>query len=255
MHQQDKPHAHFEGKKAFEHVMSARLKGRSASAEIHGTEMPGHWSAFADAAKETSLILLVIWPILVALHTSPNNIYWILVVFSLGWLIWKTGRSATLGWARLERMHRVIEEERWEIEHHRLQEREEVRAFYEAKGFSGPLLDEVVAILMADDNRLLEVMLKEELGFNLESMEHPLKQALGAAFGVISSFLIMTIALMIFPPFGTVLCAALMIGLSTGIAARLDRNHVTKAVVWNLSIAALASSVAYFAVQILLNAS
>ena len=44
---------HFKGKKALEHVIEARQKGRAASQETHGTELPGHYSAAADAAKET----------------------------------------------------------------------------------------------------------------------------------------------------------------------------------------------------------
>ena len=34
---------------------------------------------------------------------------------------------------------------------------------------------------MADGDRLLRVMLEEELGFSLEVYDHPLKQALGFA--------------------------------------------------------------------------
>jgi len=253
MHQKSKEHAHFDGKDALQHVISARLKGHQASAEIHGLELPGHISALADAAKETSLILIIIWPILIALNIPLINIHWILVVFSSGWLIWKTGRSALLGYAQLERMHRIIEEERWEIEHHRPQEKEEVRAFYEAKGFSGPLLDEVVDILMADDNRLLEVMLKEELGFNLESLEHPLKQAAGAALGVIAAFTMMAVTLFTLPPIGTIAAAALVIAFSAAVTARLERNGVVSAIVWNWSIAALSASVAFFAIQLLLS--
>jgi vacuolar iron transporter family protein len=250
MHPKNKEHAHFEGLDALEHVVTARIKGKKAGEEIHGAEMPGHLTALADAAKETSLILLILWPILIALHIA--GIFWILVVFSAGWLIWKTGRSAILGWARLERMHRVIEEERWEIEHHRPQEREEVRAFYEAKGFSGPLLDEVVDILMADDNRLLEVMLKEELGFNLESLEHPLKQAIGAALGVLISFTVMALSLLFLPPLGTIIAAFLVIASASALAARLEQNDLASAVVWNFSVGALSSGIAYFAVQLVL---
>ena len=237
--------AHFEGKDALEHVISARLKGQVRT-ETHGLEMPGHLSAFADAAKETSLVLIIIWPISLQIPLP-----WILIVFSFGWLIWKTGRSALLGYAQLERMHRVIEEERWEIEHHRLQEKDEVRAFYKAKGFSGPLLDEVVDILMADDNRLLEVMLKEELGFNLGSMEHPLKQAAGAALGTLSALAAIALAQITLPPIGTIIAAALVIACSAGFVAHLERNRVVPAIVWSLSIAALSASAAIIAAQLL----
>jgi hypothetical protein len=243
--------SHFQGKEALEHLIDARIKGQCASSEVHGAELPGHISAFADAAKETSLLFFVLWTIFTAIHLEPNIVHWILVIFSIGWLVWKTGRSAILGWARLERMHRVIEEERYEIEHHRPQEKEELKALYQAKGFSGRLLDEAVDILMADDNRLLQVMLQEELGFKLESQEHPLKQASGAFLGVILSSLIMALALFAFPPSGVGISAALVIGLSAGVCAHLERNRLIPAIVWNLASAALAAIASDFAVQLI----
>ena len=112
---------HFKGKDALQHVIDARIKGKAASAEVHGTELPGHISAAADAAKETALILLILWTLL------GSGAHWLMLVFISGWLVWKVGRSAILGWSRLERLHRVIEEERYEIEHHRPQEKEELR--------------------------------------------------------------------------------------------------------------------------------
>ena len=52
---------HFEGQDALTHLKKARKKGAIASAETHGTEMPGHLSAGADSAKETALLLLILW--------------------------------------------------------------------------------------------------------------------------------------------------------------------------------------------------
>lgn len=251
MHQKAKEHTHFHGKQPLEHVIAARMKGEIAQDEIHGAEMPGHLSAFADSAKETSLILVLFWSLLAAFQIPYTQIHWILVIFSAGWLIWKTGRSALLGYSRLERMHRVIEEERWEIEHHRPQEKEELRALYQAKGFSGRLLDEAVEILMADDNRLLQVMLQEELGFRVEAEEHPLKQAAGACLGVIASGVAMAFALFVLPPAGTLLTAALVIALTAGFAAKQQKNRITHSVVWNLACATLAIGTAECLTQLL----
>lgn len=240
-----KLHKHFEGKKPLDHVIEARKKGKVASSEIHGEELPGHISAASDAAKETALILLIFW----ALFGLQDH--WFMVVFISGWLVWKVGRSAILGWARLERLHQVIAEERYEIEHHRPQEREELRALYEAKGFSGKLLDEVVDVLMADDNRLLQIMLEEELGLNLESYEHPLKQAGGAFIGVIGAALIMSFGLFFLPNWGPPVCAAVVIALAAGGAAQGERRSVLPAMIWNLAVAALAAGVAYLLQQLL----
>lgn len=229
---------HFEGKSVAEHLKEARAKGALATAEIHGTEMPGHLSAGADAAKETSLALLLLWMVL-----GPDHLIHF-VLFSFGWLIWKVGRSAFLGWARLERLHRVIEEERWEIEHNRKQEKEELTALYAAKGLKGKLLDEVISVFMADDNRLLRIMLEEELGLTLEIYEHPLKQATGAAVGVIlaSAFFLLGAYL---SPWGEFVTAALVMTAASIAAAKAERNRVIEAVIWNLSLAAFAAGAVY----------
>lgn len=237
---------HFKGKEPIQHVIDARIKGKIATSEIHGTELPGHISAAADSAKETAFILLVLWALM------GNIAHYFMLVFIAGWLVWKVGRSAILGWSRLGRLHRVIEEERWEIEHHRPQEKEELRALYAAKGFSGKLLDEAVEVLMADDNRLLQVMLEEELGLNLESYEHPLKQAAGALVGVLGSTAILSIGLFALPSWGPSICAALVIALSSLITAKLEKNPSIPFVIWNLAITALATAVSYFLAQLIL---
>ena len=242
---------HFKGKKAIEHVIEARIKGKTASAEIHGAELPGHVSAAADSAKETALILLVLWTLFSELHFPEESLRWISISFIIGWTFWKVGRSAILGYCRLERLHRLIEEERWEIEHHRPQEKEELKALYQAKGFSGKLLDEAVDVLMADDNRLLQVMLEEELGLSLESYEHPLKQALGAFVGVLGASLLMAFGFFILPWWGPTLCAGVLIAISAGTVAHLEKNKPLPSIIWNVAAATLAALVTFYAAQLL----
>jgi vacuolar iron transporter family protein len=247
------PSEHFQGKSAADHLRDARARGAAAAAEIHGTEVPGHLSAGSDSAKETTLLLLFLWVILTAFSLSNVQILTIFAVLSCGLLIWKTGRSALLGWARLERLHRLIEEERWEIEHHRSQEREELTELYRAKGFEGKLLEEVIDVLMADDNRLLRIMLEEELGLSLETYEHPLKQSLGAAIGVIGSSAVLLSAFWMFPRYGMPSAALILLMLSSAFAAKMEKNRALSSVIWNLAIAALACGIIYFATQQLLH--
>jgi len=197
----EKPPLHFDDKNVVDHLKEAKKKGIRATEEIHGLELPGHIYAATDAAKETCIALLLFWIILQHFPFLVSEMPVILLVFASGWLIWKMGRSAVLGWARLERLHRLIEEERWEIEHHRSQEKEELTAMYRAKGLSGKLLEEVIDVLMADDNRLLQVMLEEELRVPLGSFEHPLKQSIGAGIGVILASTILGLGLYFYPFF------------------------------------------------------
>jgi hypothetical protein len=244
--------SHFKGKDPLQHVIDARRKGKMASSEIHGEELPGHHAAAADSAKETALLLLVLWTLLSEIGFPIDRLHWFTLVFILGWFVWRVGRSAILGWCRLERLHRLIEEERWEIEHHRAQEKEELRVLYAAKGFSGRLLDEAVDVLMADDNRLLQVMLEEELGLSLESYEHPLKQAFGAGIGVAIATIFLAFGLFILPAWGAAACAALVIAFAAGMTAQLQKNRPAPAIVWNLAVAALSAGTAYILGQLLL---
>lgn len=229
---------HFQGKSVIDHLREARAKGATASAEMHGMEMPGHFVAGLDALKEIGFATLILWILGIPLFG--------LSLFCVGWLIWKTGRSALIGQARIERLHRVIEEERSEIENHRQQEREELTALYQAKGLTGKLLTDVIDVLMADDNRLLQVMLEEELGLSLEVYEHPLKQSVGAATGALLASALTLSAHALFPSWGLPVFAFLLILLATALSARRDKNRVLDALVWNFSIIILTGGTVYF---------
>ena len=234
---------HFENKDPLSHVMEKRAEGMLSISETHGTEMPGHLAAGCDAARETAMMLLlasIFFP-----HAS------VLIPLGLAWFAWKIGRSAWLGWSRLERLHRVIEQERYEIEHHRPQERDELIALYHAKGFEGKLLDEVVDVLMADQDRLLKVMLEEEMGLTLQAFEHPLKQSLGAAAGSFISLVVGMIAFFLSPSYGMLIASFLLLTASAALSAFYEKNRVIPAVIWNLSIGALSFGTAYFVFQIL----
>jgi vacuolar iron transporter family protein len=68
--------------------------------------------------------------------------------------------------------------ERDEIRRWPEHERDEIRSIYRDKGFSGPLLDQIVSHITADPTRWRGVMMREELGFGAEVMEPPLRSAL-----------------------------------------------------------------------------
>ena len=238
--------SHFKGKDALGHVIEAQAGGVISASEVHGTEIPGHLSAGCDAARETSLVIAIIAVILYSLGISPANTFTLLIVASASWAVWKAGRSAWLGWFRLERLHRVLEQERWEIEHHRQQERDELRILYAAKGFEGKLLEDVLDVLMADNDRLLKIMIEEELGLTLESAEHPLKQGLGAFIGALAGAALPLMLFWLIPPYGLVIGAAAIIGIASALTANLAGNETIPAVIWNLGIAFFSLATLYF---------
>ncbi len=77
--------------------------------------------------------------------------------------------------SQIEFYRSEIERERDEIRRWPERERDEVRVIYQAKGFSGTLLDQVVAHLTAEPGRWAAVMMREELGFAGDSFDPPLR--------------------------------------------------------------------------------
>ncbi len=243
-------HDHFKGKDAVSHVAEARADGIVSANELHGTEIPGHISAFADSARDTLIAGGGVILLFQTLQIAPSRAALLLGIFFCGWALWKMGRSAWLGWSRLERLHRVLAQEKWEIEHNRQQEREELGVLYAAKGFEGKLLEDVLDVLMADGDRLLKVMVEEELGLTLESQVHPLKQGIGAGLGVCAAGAILVAAFSYFGILGMFIAGGITLLLTAWASAKLGDNLTIPAMVWNLGLAALSLGFIYFLLQL-----
>jgi predicted membrane protein (TIGR00267 family) len=66
--------------------------------------------------------------------------------------------------AQADHYDKEIERENWEVDHWPDKETQEIRDIYTKKGFSGNLLEEVVATITKDRNRWVSIMMDEELG-------------------------------------------------------------------------------------------
>lgn len=231
---------HFAGKGVISHLKEARQKGDAASEEIHGTELSGLFAAALDAAREGAMVLFFLSLTLLFLDIPWKDFFLLLVSFGASYAIWKMGRSALLGYQRLERLHRLIEEEKKEVVENRDQEKEELMAMYEQKGFHGELLERVVGVLMADENRFLQIMLEEELGLRMERYEHPLRQAVAAGIG--SCFTWATALLALFFGGMQAMCVVLVgiFCIATFLWARKEGNEILPFLVWSIAVAMLA---------------
>ncbi len=235
--------SHFEGQTPYDHIQNKRAQ---IASEIHGEEISDSFLAAFDAARETAIALMIIGVIISQMLLPFYQQVLLLGIFSLGFLIWKISRSIWAGWSGLERLHRLVEEEKYEIEHHREQEREELAALYAAKGFEGKLLHDVVDVLMADDERLLRVMVEEELGLNVGVYEHPVKQGIAAGIGVLFSVVILAIGLFFIPDFGIEIAAGAVIAFTGTIISKLQKNALLPSFIWNIAITILAFGIVYF---------
>lgn len=238
-------HTHFEGQSALDHLKTARSKGQFAQAEIHGMEPSGFSVAFISSLRDVAIYFTLTVLFLSAFGMSTDT-YLPFIALFFGLVFWQTSRASFLGWSRLSRLHRLIEEERYEIEHHREQEREELIAMYQAKGFEGKQLDSIITVLMADDNRLLNIMLEEELGLKLERFEHPLKQGLGALLGSIVSFVLIFLCYYFFSLLGAFVFTSICLLVCGALHAKLLNNDRIQGSVWSLGIGFISLASAYF---------
>lgn len=88
-------------------------------------------------------------------------------------------------------------------------------------------------MLMADQDRLLRVMLQEEMGLRLEEHQHPLVQGLFAMVGVIFSVIVLLPFAVGFSSQSIIVCSTIFVGLMGGAFARIEKNDVIPALLWN----------------------
>jgi VIT1/CCC1 family predicted Fe2+/Mn2+ transporter len=95
--------------------------------------------------------------------------------------------------------HRIATE-RYEIENEPDEERAELRAIYQRKGFSGPLLNRVVGHLTADEDRWHQAMVHDELGVVEDTHIHPIQEGLQVGLSFVIGGLIPSIPLFLSLP-------------------------------------------------------
>ena len=154
------------------------------------------------------------------------------------------------------RKHKQVEY--WEIDHLPEVERKEVREIYQAKGFEGPLLDQVVEVITADRDRWVDVMMKEEL----EMMEEQKSPLIMGVVTYVSFILVGLIPLLVyvwdyFYPMANhqFLWSSVLTAFGFVIIGML-KTYVTQTNVWRgvletLVLGAIAALVAYYVGDVL----
>jgi len=147
--------------------------------------------------------------------------------------------------------HKAIEY--WEVENIPEKETEDIREIYRAKGFTGTLLEDVVAVITKDKDRWVDVMMKEELEM-IEDTRSPL--TIGGmtyiAFllvGLIplSVYLIDFIAPLTSNPFTwTIICTAIGFVLIGLLKAVVNQTSPLRGIFETVLLGACAAFVAYF---------
>jgi VIT1/CCC1 family predicted Fe2+/Mn2+ transporter len=139
--------------------------------------------------------------------TSPNIVIMAGLAEMLGGAVSMGLAAFASARAGLEFYRSEEQRERDEIRLWPEHERDEIRNIYRDKGFSGPLLDQIVSHITADPSRWRNVMMREELGFG-EVMEPPLRSGLtvGTAY-LIGAFIPLLPYLFVAQPLGVLLSA------------------------------------------------
>jgi len=143
--------------------------------------------------------------------------------------------------------------EYWEVENLPEVETEEIREIYRAKGFEGDLLEQVVAVITADKDRWVDVMMKEELHMMKES-KSPLKMGAVTYFSFILIGLIplLTYVWDFFNPIdGNLFLIASCLTALGFIIVGTFKTYVTETALWKgvletLALGAIAALVSYY---------
>lgn len=153
--------------------------------------------------------------------------------------------------------HEAIEY--WEIENLREKEIEEVREIYEAKGFKGKLLNDVVNTITSNKKVWVDTMMKEELEMTRES-KSPLSTAIATfvSFNVVGLIPLLAYIVALFTdvnrdalfPISCVGTGAslILVGYLRGVVTDINK---TKSILQTLLLGGLAAAFAYFVGEVL----
>lgn len=149
--------------------------------------------------------------------------------------------------AQQEYYQSEIRRERDEIARWPEREREEIRGIYRNKGFSGPLLEQIISHITSDPARWSDVMMREELGFGSNMDESPLHSGLtvGVAY-LLGAMAPVLPYLFVAPPLGILVSAIATVTVLFGVGAA--KTLITSRSWWRSGFESMAIGIAAAAV-------
>lgn len=145
--------------------------------------------------------------------------------------------------SQIEFYHSEIEREHLEMRKWPDRERDEIRAIYRAKGFTGKLLDDIVAHITSDPKRWSDVMMREELGLHHEHLEVPHRSALRVGISYLLGAAIPIIPYTILAPSVAVMVSA-FVTIAALFAVGALKTILTSRSWWRSGLESLAVGVA-----------
>lgn len=149
--------------------------------------------------------------------------------------------------SQVEFYHSEIERERDEIRRWPEREREEIRAIYRAKGFSGELLDRIVRHITSDPDRWSDVMMREELGLAFESFDRPVRSAVTVGFSYLAGAAVPVLGYFFVPPHEG-LIISVVATVATLFVVGAAKTIITARSWWRSGLESMATGIAAAAV-------
>ena len=233
---------------AADHVAEARQRARQVLAGESHIGAVDDWRRALVSARDA---LIFIWLAWVALHGFGDPPYspYLLVALAFGIALIFAISMARSTFAQVQYYAAEMDRERNEIRDNLEHELDEVRELYAAKGFTEPLLSEIVRTLSADDDRLLKEMMEEELGLSMFHVNHPLLVGVWNFSGALAGGLGLVLPLVwispeaahIWMPAG----GAALLGVVSFISARATQRGMLEFFTVSLIMAGVTSGVVY----------
>lgn len=232
-----------------DHLAEARLRARQMlGGEAHAGNIDD-WRLIVVAARDGTVLASLLWLVLHGVGVSAP-IAPVMAIVGIGYALFVGITSAWSTLRQVKHYEAELERERREIRETPEHEREEVHTLYAAKGFEGPLLEQVVDTLCADDDRLLKVMMEEELGLRIHHIGHPIVVGLIHGGGALLGAVTLAATARLVPATAAtawlLVVAGAIIGILAAINARFTRQPIVPAVATWLVMASTAGGVAYF---------